>query len=188
MKSRLVVSRPDEIQPLRTCPAFLAPPPPAGPCPLRPRCTDLPLVSQQVKVMPARQFDSRTLGRRRKREERRNQRAPHSPSFALLLLVLQAWLKRLLLRKAFPAAEVEPLLPLLLRSQPSPHGRYSLMGSPVSALACQEQLTQRRPSSTSSASSASLVLSVRLLCPRGCEDPCVLPRRHTAPQPPGDQV
>lgn len=63
---------------------------------------------------------------------------------------------------------------------------HSLVGSPVSEDGCQEQLTWDLSFSTFSATSANLVLSVRLLCRRGCKDSRLLPGMHTDPQPPGN--
>lgn len=51
-------------------------------------------------------------------ERRETKEHPHLSSLVLLLLVLQAWLHCLLLRKAFSAPEVESLLPLLSVSGP----------------------------------------------------------------------
>ena len=63
---------------------------------------------------------------------------------------------------------------------------HSLVGSPVSDDGCQEQLTWDLSFSTFSATSANLVLSVSLLCRRGCKDSRLLPGMHTDPQPPGN--
>lgn len=104
MKPKLVAntSRPDEIWPLWTCPAFPEPPqqdlvhhiPDTQVCPQ--------FLQQRAVLSSSAISDSWSLNRRRKKEQREESKeSPHSSLLGWLLLVLQAWFKCLLLRKAF---------------------------------------------------------------------------------------